>query len=71
MRKKMRTFKVCIEKGTDVVDLINVNDETDIIPGAPDEFVDGEILTEDEIILKENSFVDDEGVGTMLFAFKK
>ena len=67
----MKTFKVCIEKGTDVVDLININDETDIIPGAPDEFVDGEILTEDQITLKENSFVDDEGVGTMMFAFKK
>jgi hypothetical protein len=67
----MKRFKVCIEKGTDVVDLININDETDIIPGAPDEFVDGEILTEDEITLKENSFVDDYGVGTMLFAFKK
>ena len=67
----MKTFKVCIFSGTDVVDLININDETDIIPGAPDEFIDGEILTEDEITLKENNFVDDQGVGTMMFAFKK
>jgi hypothetical protein len=67
----MKKFKVCIFGGTDVVDLINVDDETDIIPGAPDEFIDGEILTEDEIVLRENSFVDDEGVGTMMFAFKK
>ena len=67
----MKKFKVCIFGGTDVVDLINVDDETDIIPGAPDEFVDGEIVGEDEIILKENNFVDDQGVGTMMFAFKK
>jgi len=67
----MEKFKVQIASGTDVVDLINVNDESDTIPGAPDEFVDGEIVSEDEIILKENSYVDDQGVGTMLFAFKK
>jgi hypothetical protein len=67
----MKTFKVKIEKGTDVADLININDETDRIPGAPDEFVDGEIVTEDNITMEENGYVDDQGVGTMLFAFKK
>ena len=67
----MERFKVRIQEDTDVVDLINVNDETDTIPGAPDDFVDGEIVTEDEIELKENNYVDDQSLGTMLFAFKK
>jgi len=67
----MKKFKVTIVKDTDVVDLININDETDTIPGAPDEFVDGEIVTEDEIVLKKNNYVDEQGVGTMDFAFKK
>jgi hypothetical protein len=67
----MKRFKVCIEKGTDVVDLININDVTDIIPGAPDEFVDGEFITEDEITMNVCSYVDDQGFGTMMFAFRK
>jgi len=67
----MKTFRVYFEKGTDIVDLVNVNDESDTIPAAPDEFVIGEIINEDEIILRENRYVDDQGVGTMLFAFKK
>lgn len=67
----MKTFKVYFEKGTDIVDLINVDDESDKIPAAPDEFVIGEIINEDDIILRENRYVDDQGVGTMLFAFKK
>jgi hypothetical protein len=67
----MKTFKVCIAKGTDVVDLINVDDKSDTIPGAPDEFVDGEIINEDQIVMEDAPYVDDQGVGTMLFAFRK
>lgn len=67
----MRIFRARLIKGTEIMDLINTNDESDSIPAAPDEFKDGEIISEDDIEMKDNSYVDDETYGSMLFAFRK
>ena len=53
-----------------VINLVNLEDENDIIMAAPDEFEIGEIVNEDNLILKECNYVDEQGTGSGLFAFK-
>jgi len=67
----MKTYKAIAVKGTEMVDLYCIEKPMEFLPGAPDEFVDGEIISEDQIVMEEAPYVDDQGVGTMLFAFKK
>ena len=52
------------------MDLVNVEDDTDRIMCAEDEFTEGELVTEDDIILQTCAYVYDDGVGSALFAFK-
>lgn len=56
---------------SDAVDLVNIEDDTDRIWGAEDEFTIGEILSEDEIYTEMHSYVDDESAGSAPFAFRK
>ena len=58
------------ETNPEVLDLVNINDESDRIMAAPDEFQVNEIISENDIILKECNMVDDHGFGTGIFAFK-
>jgi hypothetical protein len=66
----MKTYKA-LKIEDDVMDLVNIEDDTDTIMAAPDDFENGEVVTEEQIILKECNYVDEQGVGTGMFAFKK
>ena len=52
------------------MDLVNIEDDTDRIMCADDEFTEGELLTEDQFIVRDCSYVYDEGVGNADFAFR-
>ena len=78
----MKTYKVELEifineedgseyTNPEVMNLVNVDDERDSISAAPYEFEEGEVVTEDDIYLEECNYVDEQGTGTMEFAFKK
>lgn len=73
----MKKFKVVLtellngETNPEVMDLVNIKDKSDRIMAAPDEFIEGEIVSGDGIELKECQYVDDQTFGTCLFAFKK
>tara|TARA_S200002703_G_scaffold117328_1_gene102936 strand:- start:2849 stop:3088 length:240 start_codon:yes stop_codon:yes gene_type:complete len=75
--KEMKKFKVVLteflngETNPEVMDLVNIKDKSDRIMAAPDEFTEGEIVSENGIELKECQYVDDQTFGTCLFAFKK
>ena len=57
---------------TDVRDLVNVKDPSDRYMASPDDFpVVGEIVTENDFYLGKVNFVDDQGVHTGDFAFRK
>jgi len=53
-----------------VINLVSLNDPTDIIWAATDEFVVGEKVNDTEFYTKRCNYVDDQGMGTALFAFK-
>jgi hypothetical protein len=59
------------ETNPEVMDLVNVNDLTDRIMAAPDEFNVGEIVNENEFYLDEAMMVDEQYYGKGTFAFKK
>ncbi len=59
------------ETNPEVMDLVNVNDSTDRIMAAPDEFSVGEIVNENEFYLDEAMMVNEQGYGKGTFAFKK
>lgn len=71
----MKTYKAIkpehLSENDEAIDLVNIKDENDVIMAAPDNFKIGEILTEDQIEIKECNYVDEQGTGTALFAFKK
>jgi hypothetical protein len=68
----MKKYVVVVSKtNSEKVDLVNVEDDSDTIPAAPDEFTEGDIITEEDFYLEKNSYVDDETYGNMLFAFPK
>lgn len=52
------------------MDLVNIEDETDMIMCAEDEFFEGEIVSEDEIVTQNANYVYDDGVATGLFDIK-
>ena len=58
------------ETNPEVIDLVNVDDESDRIMCAPDDFEVGEIVREGEFTLEEANYVDEQCYGTGLFAFK-
>lgn len=70
----MKTYKAIkpehLSENDEAIDLVNINDENDVIMAAPDNFQVGEILTEDQIEVKECNYVDEQGTGTAPFAFK-
>lgn len=72
----MKTYKATLtDFGTgyfnpEVMDLINVDDATDKIMAAPDEFTEGEIVTEEQIRIEYCAMVDDQCYGGGDFAFK-
>lgn len=72
----MRTFKAVLaefesgETNPEVMDLVNINDETDKIMCAPDEFEVGDIVQEKDFYLEEQMMVDDQCYGLGMFAHK-
>jgi len=72
----MKTYKVVLtvfengETNPEVMDLVNVNDSTDRIMAAPDEFEVGEIVSENDFYLDEAMMVDEQSYGKGIFAFK-
>lgn len=52
-------------------DLINVADESDYLMCADDEFFEGEIVSENDIRFENQNYVDDNGVGSADFAYRK
>jgi hypothetical protein len=52
-----------------MVDLVNIEDDSERIPASPDDFANGDIVTEDQFHMEENAYVDDDNVGSMEFAF--
>lgn len=73
----MKTYKVELVEFPDgvtnpeVMDLVNVKDSFDRIMCAPDEFIAGEVVTESDFYIEKAPYVDDYGVGSGDFAFKK
>jgi len=73
----VKTYKVVLtpfpdgQTNPDVLELENLKDINDYVPCAPDNFIVGEIVSENEIELVEANFVDDNGVGVGMFAVKK
>lgn len=65
----MKKYKVVLTHEPDVYDLVNIEDDTDIIWAAPDEFKKGDIIDEDQFIVKEAQYVDDCTYGVANFAF--
>jgi len=55
---------------SEVIDLVNVEDEDDRFMANPDDFEVGEEVTEDDFYLKNCSYTDDQGIGTAPFAFR-
>jgi len=56
----------------EALDLVNINDSSDKIMAAPDEFFVGSIISEDEFYMDSHSYIDEQGnLGTADFAFKK
>ena len=70
----MKTYKAIkpehLSENDEAIDLVNINDENDVIMAAPNQFEVGEILTEDQIEVKECNYVDEQGTGTAPFAFR-
>lgn len=72
----MKTYKVVLavfengETYPDVMDLVNVEDPDDRIMCATDEFVVGEIVTENDFFMQDSQYVDEESFGVAPFAFK-
>jgi hypothetical protein len=70
----MKKYKVVkpegLEDNDEAFDLVNVNDPTDIIMCAPDEFTEGEIINENDIYFDKGSYVYNDGVATGTFAYK-
>jgi len=73
----MKNYKVILtvfengETNPEVMDLVNVNDSTDRIMAAPDEFNVGEIVNENDFYLDEAMYVDNQVYDKAWFAFKK
>jgi hypothetical protein len=59
------------ETNPEVMNLVNIEDPSDVIMAAPDEFINGEIVKENEFYLDEAMMVDDYSYGNGTFAFKK
>lgn len=52
------------------MDLVNIEDDTDRIMCADDEFTEGELVTEEQFVTRVCAYVYDDGVGNAPFAFK-
>ena len=55
----------------EILTLVNVEDNTEQIMAAPDEFTLNEIVGEDEIDIETRQYTDDQGFHTGWFAYKK
>jgi hypothetical protein len=58
------------EISSDVIDLVNVENENETIMANPDDFTIGDFVTEEDFFLKEISYVDDQGTGRGMMAFR-
>ena len=58
------------EENEEAFNLVNVEDSTDYIMVAADEFKLGETVMEGTFFIEECNYVDDQGTGTGYFAFK-
>lgn len=69
--KTYRVVKTFIEESQNLsMDLVNINDETDRIMCAENQFLEGEIVNEYDFYLEYDNYVYDDGVGTAPFAYK-
>ena len=59
------------DENNEVLTLINIEDNTEKIMAAPDEFTLNEIVGEDEIDIETRQYTDDQGFHTGWFAYKK
>ena len=66
--KKVYRAELVHPDSDEAIDLVNVEDEHDRIMAAPDEFIIGSLYDEDAFIIKDASYVDDNGVGHAPFA---
>ena len=60
-----------IEVHESPIDLVNVDDESERYFASDEDFSVGEIVSEDNIYFEDHPYVDDYGVHTAPFAFKK
>lgn len=68
----MKQYKVTsINENLEVMDLVNIEDTSDRIMCAPDEFNLGETINENEFYIDRCNYVDDHTFGSGDFAFKK
>lgn len=58
------------ETNDTAMDLVNVEDDTDTIMCADDEFTEGELVTENDFHTQVCGYVYDDGIGSAPFAFK-
>jgi hypothetical protein len=65
----MKNYKVVLRHEPDVVDLVNIEDETDVIWAAPDLFKENDVISENDFTIKEANYVDDCTYGVGSFAF--
>jgi len=56
----------------DILDLVNVNNDSERLMAAPDEFYLDEVIEEDNIVMKYNNYIDENGnYGKAQFAHRK
>jgi hypothetical protein len=70
--KKYRVEKVEIHEDyySDVLDLVNVKDPNDRYLCAEDEFVEGDVINDNEFTTEVCQYTDEHGFGSAPFAFK-
>ena len=59
------------DDNNEVLTLVNIEDNTEKIMAAPDEFTLNEIVGENEIDIETRQYTDDQGFHTGWFAYKK
>ena len=59
------------DDNNEVLTLVNIEDNTEKIMAAPDEFTFNEIVGENEIDIETRQYTDDQGFHTGWFAYKK
>lgn len=68
----MKQYQVIsVNENPEVMDLVNINDSSDRIMCAPDEFKLDEIINEEDFYIERCNYVDDHNFNSGDFAFRK